>query len=118
MKKQKVIIIAGPTASGKSGFALDIAEKIGGQIVNADAFQVYAGLRVLTARPSEEEMRHIPHHLYGYADNFTQEDVRGWSEKAARIIPEIEHPVVVGGTGFYLSVLTRGPMSWVMPCWG
>jgi len=108
MKKQKVYIVAGPTASGKSGLALDLAEKIGGEIVNADAFQVYAGLQVLTARPDESEMRGIPHYLYGYADNFTQEDVAGWGRKAAQIIPEIKHPIVVGGTGLYLSVLMNG----------
>ncbi len=108
MKKQQVILIAGPTASGKSGFALDIAEKIGGEIVNADAFQVYSGLRVLTARPDESEMRGIKHHLYGYADNFTQENVSDWVKKAAKVIPEIKHPIVVGGTGLYLSVLMEG----------
>ena len=108
MKKKQVFIIAGPTASGKSGLALDLAEKIRGEVVNADAFQVYSGLRVLTARPSEEEMRGIPHHLYGYVDNFSQEDVAGWVQKAAKVISEIEHPVVVGGTGLYLSVLMSG----------
>ena len=117
MKKQKVYIVAGPTASGKSGFALDLAEKIGGEIVNADAFQVYQGLRVLTARPSEAEMRGIKHHLYGYADNFTQEDVAGWVQRAAQIIPEIKNPIVVGGTGLYLSVLMNGlsPMPEISP---
>ena len=106
--KQKVIIIAGPTASGKSGLAIKVAQKIKGEIVNADAFQVYEGLRVLTARPSLAEMQGIKHHLYGYVDNFTQEDVRGWSQKVAQLIPKIEHPIVVGGTGFYLSVLMNG----------
>jgi len=108
MKKQQVIVIAGPTASGKSGLALDVAEKIDGEIVNADAFQVYQGLRVLTARPVESEMRGISHHLYGYVDNFTQEDVVGWAQKAAALIPTLKNPIVVGGTGFYLSVLMEG----------
>ena len=108
MKKQKVYIVAGPTASGKSGLALDLAEETGGEIVNADAFQVYAGLQVLTALPDKSEMRGIPHHLYGYADNFTQEDVAGWVQKAAQIIPGIKRPIVVGGTGLYLSVLMNG----------
>ena len=117
MKKQKVYIIAGPTASGKSGLALDLAEKIDGEIINADAFQVYAGLQVLTARPTESEMRGIPHHLYGYVDNFTQEDVAGWVQKAAKIISEIKRPIVVGGTGLYLSVLMNGlsPMPDISP---
>ena len=108
MKKQKVIIIAGPTASGKSGLALDLAEKIKGEIVNADAFQVYEGLQILTARPRTDEMRGIPHHLYGYVDNYSQEDVAGWVQKAATVIPNIKNPVVVGGTGLYLSVLMNG----------
>ena len=108
MKKQQVYIIAGPTASGKSGLALDLAKSIGGEIVNADAFQVYSGLQVLTARPTEAEMQGIPHHLYGYADNFTQEDVASWVKKASQTIVKIKHPVVVGGTGLYLSVLMNG----------
>ena len=108
MKKQRVFIIAGPTASGKSGLALDLAEKIQGEIVNADAFQVYQGLQILTARPDESEMRGIPHHLYGYVDEFSQEDVVGWGQKAANIIPTLKNPIVVGGTGLYLSVLING----------
>ena len=107
MKKQ-VVVIAGPTASGKSGFALDIAEALNGEIVNADAFQVYQGLQILTARPDDKEMRGIPHHLYGYVNNFEQEDVIGWVQKASKIITDIEHPIVVGGSGFYLSVLMNG----------
>ena len=108
MKKQTVYIIAGPTASGKSKLALELAQKIHGEIVNADAFQVYEGLQILTARPTVQEMQEIPHHLYGYADNWTQENVQGWVEKAARIIPTLKNPIVVGGTGFYLSVLMDG----------
>ena len=108
MKKQQVYIIAGPTASGKSGLALDLAEKIKGEIINADAFQVYQGLQVLTARPTEAEMCGIPHHLYGYMDNYGQEDVQGWAQKAGQLIPSVKNPIVVGGTGLYLSVLTEG----------
>ena len=108
MKKQQVFVIAGPTASGKSGVALDFAEKIQGQIINADAFQVYQGLQILTARPSESEMRGIPHYLYGYMDDFSQEDVVGWGKKVADLIPTLENPILVGGTGLYLSVLING----------
>ena len=106
--KKKVIVIAGPTASGKSGLALDVAEKIKGEIINADAFQVYNGLQILTARPIPSEMRGIHHHLYGYVDNYSQEDVAGWVQKASDIIPKIKNPIVVGGTGLYLSVLMNG----------
>ena len=108
MKKQKVFIVAGPTASGKSGVALDLAERFRGEVVNADAFQVYQGLQILTARPTEDEMRGIPHHLYGYVDDFNQEDVVGWAQKAANLIPSLKNPIVVGGTGLYLSVLING----------
>ena len=108
MKKQQVFIIAGPTASGKSKLALDLAEKLKGEIVNADAFQVYQGLQILTARPTPSEMRGIPHHLYGYVDNFSQEDVAGWVQKAASVISKIKTPIVVGGTGLYISVLMNG----------
>ncbi len=117
MTKKQVYIIAGPTASGKSGLALDLAEKIGGEIVNADAFQVYSGLQALTARPTQDEMRGIPHHLYGYMGNNDQEDAAGWVKKAAEVISKIEHPIVVGGTGLYLSVLMEGisPMPEISP---
>ena len=108
MKKQKIIIVAGPTASGKSGVAVRLAQKIKGEIVNADAFQVYQGLQILTARPTQEEMQNIPHLLYGYVDNFTQEDVTGWGQKISQVLPNISNPIVVGGTGFYLSVLMYG----------
>ena len=108
MKKKQVFVIAGPTASGKSGLALDLAEKIHGEIINADAFQVYSGLRVLTARPTKAEMQKIPHHLYGYVDNKNQEDAVGWVQKASAVISEINCPIVVGGTGLYLSVLING----------
>ena len=69
MKKQKIHIIVGPTASGKSSLAFRMAKGQSGQIVNADAFQVYSGLRVLTARPTADEEKEIPHHLYGYGDD-------------------------------------------------
>ncbi|MGN0920055.1 MAG: tRNA (adenosine(37)-N6)-dimethylallyltransferase MiaA [Alphaproteobacteria bacterium] len=108
MEKKQVYVIAGPTASGKSKLALDLAENLGGEIINADAFQVYAGLQILTARPGQAEMRGIPHHLYGYMDNFSQEDVAGWAQKAAAVILKTKCPVVVGGTGLYLSVLMNG----------
>lgn len=108
MKKQTIYVIAGPTASGKSKLALNLAEKIGGEIINADAFQVYQGLSILTARPTEAQMQGIPHHLYGYMDNYSQENVHGWIKKVAETIPNVKNPIVVGGTGLYLSVLNDG----------
>lgn len=108
MKKQKINIIVGPTASGKSSLAYQMAQDISGQIVNADAFQVYKGLRILTARPTEIQEKQIPHYLYGYADNNTQENVQSWLEKISLILPELSNPIVVGGTGMYVNALING----------
>lgn len=108
MEKQIINVIIGPTASGKSKVALDMAQKISGQIVNADAFQVYKDLRVLTARPSIEDEKKVPHYLYGYADCYTQENVKSWLAKAAQLLPTLSHPIVVGGTGMYISALING----------
>lgn len=108
MTKQKIDIVVGPTASGKSGFALKRALENKGQIVNADAFQVYSDLRILTARPSVEDEQTVPHYLYGYADCQTQENVQSWLEKTAQILPTLSHPIVVGGTGMYINALING----------
>ncbi len=108
MKKQTIYIIAGPTASGKSKLAMALADSYHGQIVNADAFQVYQGLRVLTARPSREEEAQYPHFLYGYADNNTQVSMADWLKKLKGILPELSCPIVVGGTGLYIHALMEG----------
>ncbi|MCI5045236.1 MAG: hypothetical protein MRY72_11110, partial [Aquisalinus sp.] len=95
-----VILIAGPTASGKSAAALELAEIIGGEIINADAMQVYRDLRVLTARPSEEETLLIPHHLYGTMDGAEKCSAGIWARQAARIIRQVHqkerYPIVTG----------------------
>ena len=108
MLKQKINIIVGPTASGKSGLALKIAQDKNGQIVNADAFQVYKDLRILTARPTLEDEKLVPHYLYGYADCQTQENVQSWLEKVAKILSTLSYPIVVGGTGMYINALING----------
>ncbi len=108
MKKQKIHIVVGPTASGKSSLAFQMGKKLSGQIVNADAFQVYSGLRVLTARPTIQDENEIPHYLYGYADNDFQENVQGWLNKACEILPSLSNPIVVGGTGMYVNALING----------
>lgn len=108
MSKQKIDIIVGPTASGKSGLALQRAQKTKGQIVNADAFQVYRDLRILTARPSIEDEQIVSHYLYGYADCQAQENVQSWLQKVAQILPDLSHPIVVGGTGMYINALMNG----------
>jgi tRNA dimethylallyltransferase len=108
----RIWLIAGPTASGKSAYALQLAERIGGEIVNADSMQIYAGLSVLTAGPSPEEMARAPHHLFGVVDAAVGWSVGRWLEAATAALAEIAargHPaIVVGGTGLYFRALTHG----------
>jgi len=108
----RIWLIAGPTASGKSAHALQLAERIGGEIVNADSIQIYAGLRVLTAGPSPEESARAPHHLFEVVDAAIGWSVGRWLEAATKAISEIEargNPaIVVGGTGLYFRALTHG----------
>lgn len=107
-----VLVIAGPTASGKSGLALRVAEELNGVVINADSMQVYGDLRVLTARPSAEDEARVPHKLYGYLDGAEACTAAAWSE---RVVGEIQvahaagHlPIIVGGTGLYLKALMEG----------
>lgn len=108
----RIWLIAGPTASGKSALALTLAEATGGEIVNADSMQLYAGLRVLTAGPSPEERRRAPHHLFGTVDPADGWSVGRWQRAANELIAEIgargRDAVVVGGTGLYFRALTHG----------
>jgi tRNA dimethylallyltransferase len=107
-----VLLIAGPTASGKSALALALAERLEGEIVNADALQLYADLRLLTARPSPEEEASVPHHLFGVADGADGWSVGRWLGAALPILEDIaargRRAIVVGGTGLYFRALTRG----------
>lgn len=107
-----VVIVAGPTASGKSALALDIAEAFDGEIVNADSMQVYADLRILSARPGAEDLLRVPHHLYGVLEAADQGSAGWWLDRAVETIEGIWNrgrlPVVCGGTGLYLKVLTEG----------
>lgn len=105
---KKVIIIAGPTAGGKSGFALQLAQKLNGEIINADSLQVYADLQILSARPKEAEMQGIPHHLYGFLDCHTNCNAVTWATLCTEKIHQIQTPIVVGGTGMYLKTLIDG----------
>jgi tRNA dimethylallyltransferase len=106
------VLIAGPTASGKSHAALALAEAIGGAIVNADSMQVYAETRVLTARPTDAEMARAPHFLYGHASVSERYSVGRYQADAAGALTEIRArglvPIFVGGTGLYFTVLTEG----------
>jgi tRNA dimethylallyltransferase len=106
------ILIAGPTASGKSALALALAEKLGGTIINADSMQVYRDLRIITARPAPDEERRVPHRLYGHVDAAENYSVGRWCGEAAAALAESaaqSHAAIfVGGTGLYFNALTRG----------
>jgi tRNA dimethylallyltransferase len=107
-----VILIAGPTASGKSALALELAAKLRGVIINADSMQVYRDLRIITARPSPDEEQHLPHRLYGHVDAAENYSVGRWFGEAAAALAETlgrgQPAIVTGGTGLYFSTLTRG----------
>ena len=107
-----VIVIAGPTASGKSALALAVAREFGGTIINADSMQVYRDLRVLTARPGEAELARAPHRLYGVIDAGESCSAGRWRSLALAEIARAREagrlPMLVGGTGLYLSALLDG----------
>ncbi|TBZ52720.1 tRNA (adenosine(37)-N6)-dimethylallyltransferase MiaA [Rhizobium leguminosarum] len=106
------ILITGPTASGKSALAVELAKRHDGVVVNADSMQVYDTLRVLTARPSEEEMQGVPHHLYGHVPAGAAYSTGGWLWDVSALLPTLRAagrlPVFVGGTGLYFKALTGG----------
>ncbi|WP_127112237.1 tRNA (adenosine(37)-N6)-dimethylallyltransferase MiaA [Shimia sediminis] len=102
------VLIAGPTASGKSALALQIAEEQGGIIINADAIQVYDNWRVLTARPSAEDESRARHALYGHVPHDADYSVGHWLRELAPLLQGAERPIITGGTGLYFSALTEG----------
>jgi tRNA dimethylallyltransferase len=102
------ILIAGPTASGKSALALQIAQESGGIIVNADALQVFDGWRILTARPGDDDLSLAPHALYGHVPFDAEYSVGHWLRDVAPFLSGPERPIIVGGTGLYFSALTEG----------
>ena len=110
--KSKIILIAGPTASGKSKIAINLAKKINGEIVNADSMQVYKQLKILTARPSEKDQKNIKHHLFGIIDVRKRFSTGQWLKKCIKSINLIRKrnkvPVIVGGTGLYFKALVDG----------
>ena len=110
--KSKIILVSGPTASGKSNFSIKLAKKVNGEIVNADSMQVYKELKILSARPSPKEYQKIKHNLYGFHSvkkNFSTGD---WLKIAIKKVKEINKrkkiPIFVGGTGLYFKALTDG----------
>jgi tRNA dimethylallyltransferase len=112
VSRSDVILIAGPTASGKSALALALAEKLGGAIINADSMQVYRDLRIITARPTPEEEARVPHRLYGHVDAAENFSVGRWCVEVATTLAATRRAaraaIIVGGTGLYFNALTRG----------
>ena len=110
--KSKIILISGPTASGKSKFSIQLAKKIKGEIINADSMQVYKELKILTARPNKKEYLKIKHHLYGFQSVKKNFSTGKWlklvTEKIAIIKKRKKIPILVGGTGLYFKALTDG----------
>jgi tRNA dimethylallyltransferase len=105
--REAPVLLAGPTASGKSALALEIADRLGGVIVNADALQVFADWRILTARPSPEDEAAAPHRLYGHVPGTEPYSVGHWL-RDLRPLLDGHRPIVTGGTGLYFSALTEG----------
>jgi len=110
--KSKIILIYGPTASGKSQFAIKLAKKINGEIINADSMQVYKELRILSARPSLKDYQKIKHHLYGFQNAKGNFSTGEWLKLVKLKIKDIKKrkktPILVGGTGLYFKALTEG----------
>ena len=110
--KSKIVLISGPTASGKSKFAINLAKKINGEIINADSMQVYKQLNILTARPNKNDLKQIRHHLYGFINVKKNFSTGEWLKLSKKKIKEIRKkkkiPIVVGGTGLYFKALTDG----------
>ncbi len=111
-ENHKAVLIAGPTASGKSALALALAQATGGVIINTDSMQVYRDLRVLTARPSVDEEAAVPHRLYGHVDAAVNFSAGGWVADAAAVLAEARGQnrlaIFTGGSGLYFKALTRG----------
>lgn len=105
---ERPVLIAGPTASGKSALALAIAESGGGVIVNADALQVFANWRVLTARPGAEDLARAPHALYGHVPGDAPYSAGQWLRDLEPLLAGAARPIIVGGTGLYFGALTEG----------
>lgn len=110
--KIKAMLIAGPTASGKSALALALAEALRGTVINTDSMQVYRDLRIITARPTPEEEARVPHRLYGYCDAAVNCSAGTWIADATNILREAQSerrlPIFTGGSGLYFKALTRG----------
>ncbi len=110
--KKDLIIIAGPTCVGKSFIAMELAKKINGVLINADSVQVYEDLKLLSARPSEEDMRQIPHFLYGYVKSQKNNSIADWLRRLHKVLLDIQKikkiAILVGGSGLYINAVING----------
>lgn len=117
--KPKIIVIAGPTASGKTACAVELCRRIGGEVVSADSMQLYRGMDVLSAKPTQQEMRGVPHHMLGVADPAEKFSAARYRDMAREVIADIlargKMPVLCGGTGLYINAVTR-PMEFAQSC--
>lgn len=105
----KIIIVTGPTASGKTNFGIKLAQRLGGEVINADSMQVYSENPIISAQPSLSERQNIPHHLFGYVKGNEEYTIARWIEESVSKIKSINGlPILVGGTGFYLKHLIFG----------
>ena len=109
---KKIIIVGGPTASGKSKFALNLAKLVNGEIINADSMQVYKYFSILTSQPKKNDYKVIPHHLYGYVETNIKYNAVKWLNdtnlKIEKLLKNNKTPIVVGGSGLYLEFLCKG----------
>jgi tRNA dimethylallyltransferase len=109
---QKILLILGPTASGKSAYGNAMARRHDGEVINMDSMQVYSDLQILTARPTAEEMGEVPHHMFGHIDAEVPYSTGLWVDEAMAAIKDIQargkRPILVGGTGLYAHALTEG----------
>lgn len=112
---ESVLYLVGPTASGKSAVALELAQRIGGELVNADAFQLYAGLPVCTAQPSADEQALVPHHLYGCLSVESSYDAQAYSDRAVPVIAEIACPRPLADRSGWQWPLHQGANAWSGP---
>ncbi len=117
--KTRAVLIAGPTASGKSALALALAERLGGTVINTDSMQVYRDLRIITARPTPAEEARVPHLLYGHVDAAENYSVGRYVKDARAALDEAERagrlPIFVGGSGLYFKALLAGLAAILRP---
>ena len=110
-----IYFITGPTAIGKSQFAINLSKKINGEIINADSMQIYKELKIISARPTPSDIKNVPHHLYGYISGKERFNVERWCKDAVKQIKILNnkkiYPIFVGGTGLYIDSLINGLTS-------